>query len=326
MTNISEQLNGGFEHAENNKPQEDLKEQTVPTEDENNTEDSQEQEIGFFQGLTQHLGHELEDFSKYTEDEQGIFNYVSDYGNTIKEQAAAQVEQQIVENLQQQVPMLFDLMNRALQGVPEQDLINEYYGVLNFENTNFESLTEEDHRAIVRKYQLGDTFSEEDAQAFLDTMKDRGTLAATAKKLHEAQFTAQKAKYDALLEARQQQEAQLNNIIAQQAQATAQLIQAKQLESITIPEKDIKPFMEYLDANLDHDAEGNLYIKQYLGNKKGIQNAFINFRGGDVSDLLQYKINSQVAQQIFKGKKSGTPNAADDGKKKDFDLFGHVKL
>lgn len=306
---LNEQLQEGFE------PQEEKVEEP--------TQEQEIEEVPLFKHISDQLGWEA-DIDTYEESPEGLASYIKDYEHSVKQSTIQEVQESIFNNIQQSTPVLYDLLVRAINNdIDETALIKEYYNVLSYSEKSFEDLSIEDQRSIVKQAKFSDIDSEI-AEDYLNKLQDNGTLANLAKSIYETESNQRKAQYDNLVQQKQYQQQQLEERANANAIKIRDIITNKNLETFAIPDRDVNPYLNFLQERLDYDEQGTLYIRMPLNTAKDLENTFYIFRGGKIEDLINAKAKTVAANNLFNKGKSSVPESDKNKKQELPNLFGHI--
>lgn len=314
---------------EEQEQSESSEERVKPIEQENVEEEVQEEvqeeetqdAPSTFEMLAQELGYE-DDFSQYEESPEGLLSFVKDYTSK-KEQ---EIEDNVYKYIEHEHPVIAEILNKAYTtNKPATDIIKEYYEVLNFEELNIDTTDTESLREVVRQ-QMQNTgyFTPDEIENKLDTLQDTGQLYDKAKPIIDSYNQNQLQYRNQVLQREQYKLQELENKAKMQGERLLSLLENRKLETITIPDKDVEPFAEFLNNKLSRDNEGNLYAKTYFNSLSDIETEFIKYRGGvtKIKDLVGMKANTELAKKLFTSKKSSQKDDVNEGFNR---IFGHLK-
>ncbi|NJL80274.1 MAG: hypothetical protein HC917_18215 [Richelia sp. SM2_1_7] len=290
------------EQKENKEEEEDILEEVIP----------------LYKNIAEKIEFELEDFSKYSEDENGLVSFITDYKNKIQEN----IEDEIYNEIEERSPLIARMIEEVYSNERSvENVILEYAQMLQYQPVEFLPDNIEYNKELVRNElrNLG-VLTEEEIEVKLESMQDNGSLLPRAKNIIDTYNNNIQYQRSAILQQEYQRKQLLKQKQDQQVNVLLNTIKSKKLNNITIPEKDLPKFVSYLNERINIDSNGDLYIKVPVNDAISLENEFIKYRGGitGINDIIGLKANTEVAKRLFKPEKKKEEDMINK-------LFGHIK-
>lgn len=287
-------------------------------EEEVSEEIQEEQSVPLYKTIAEKIEFELEDFSKYSEDENGLVSFITDYKEKIQEN----IENEIYTEIEERSPLIARMLEEVYSNEkPIENVILEYAQMLQYQPVAFEADNIEYNKELVRNdlRNLG-VLTEEEIEAKLEVMQDNGSLLLRAKNIIDTYNNNIQYQRNTILQQEYQRKQLLKQKQDQQVNVLLNTIKSKKLNNITIPDKDLPKFVSYLNERINVDSNGDLYIKVPVNDAISLENEFIKYRGGitGINDIIGLKANTEVARRLFKPEKKKEEDMINK-------LFGHIK-
>lgn len=281
-------------------------------------EETSEELVPLYKNIAEKIEFELEDFSKYSEDENGLISFITDY----KEKVQEKIEDEIYNEIEERSPLIARMIEEVYSNdKPIENVILEYAQMLQYQPVEFKADNIEYNKDLVRNdlRNLG-VLTEEEIEAKLEVMQDNGSLLSRAKNIIDTYNNTIQYQRNAILQQEAQRKQLLKQKQEQQVNVLLNTIKSKKLNNITIPDKDLPKFVSYLNDRINVDSNGDLYIKVPVNDAISLENEFIKYRGGitGINDIIGLKANTEVAKRLFKPEKKKEEDMINK-------LFGHIK-
>ncbi len=212
------------------------------------------------------------------------------------------VVQEYVAKLQESLPEVYNLMEIAENGGDYVDAMRKF---ASFDKKDLASieLQEDDvdsQRDIMRQVLKDKGLTTSMIKTIIESAEDSNTLYKDTSH-YLSEIKDQKAKHEAnsLREANERAAVEKERI-AQEWQAITGTIDTNKLGNFIIPETEKKVFKDYLQQNLMKDAEGKLFIPNYVSEENALAAEFFRYRKGNLDSIVTQKAATQNVLKLQK--------------------------
>jgi len=284
----------------------------VPEDDlEDDIEDGEEKP-NLFNELNKLLGLELEveDIAD-NQSVEGVAKYITDkYGKSLQES--------IYTSIQKEHPDIYNLLDIAYKG---GDVYNTMSNIVSAYNETGEiDLKENDEvlseKLVREEMQRGGWFTEDEINDKIGKMKDEGDLYDKAKTIAEKRNNEFTEKNQLAIQKEKQKLQLKQERFDKNIDRLQEHIDKGVAGKLKIPNSDKDKFLKYIATGLENQKivpndNGDLVVLTPL-DENGLESLFYEYRGGNISDIVEAKAATRSVQdylkrnKVSKGKKRNT--------------------